>query len=290
MDSAIRKILHLGKTGGLKPSYQPILDVGAQKIIAFELLARLELPGQRLVLPGKFMPQVIKEPTAMLALDFEIWSSAIKFIKANRIMININLEEVTLEDAKFRNWLEHESQTHNLHFGIEITERVHFRKLHHHVDWLERMRLLGNKIIMDDFPLSRRFELCKLPATVVKLDRHVIQRLCNEDKNEVLEQHVNRLKNMNVEIWAEGVETPEQGQKLLQYGIEVWQGWHVGGHMTAEQVKQIWNDKIHKPTLCYHIDKTTAVDWETESIGMEVDATTRPQFNLLNRVKKVWRA
>ena len=76
-----------------------------------------------------------------------------------------------------------------------------------------------------------------VPVDKLKLDRSLIARISNShDDSPVVSSTIILAKRMNLEVVAEGVETPEQLVHLKVAGCDIAQGYHLSRPMPAADV------------------------------------------------------
>lgn len=108
---------------------------------------------------------------------------------------------------------------------LEITETVMLQALKESQTALNALRGLGFKINIDDFGTgySSLSYLTQLPADVLKIDKSFISGPNRSPA--ILKMIVSMAKTMNLETVAEGVETVEQRQWLINEGCDYMQGY-----------------------------------------------------------------
>jgi EAL domain-containing protein (putative c-di-GMP-specific phosphodiesterase class I) len=112
---------------------------------------------------------------------------------------------------------------------IEITETVLLLDLPIVIDQLEELRRMGVSVAIDDFGTGYTSlnHLRYLPADVIKIDRSFVAQL-----DRVREAPLVRLINdightLGLVVVAEGVETAEQQQQLIDMGCDRLQGYYL---------------------------------------------------------------
>ena len=78
--------------------------------------------------------------------------------------------------------------------------------------------------------------LLQYPFSVVKFDKEMIWQATKEEKASVaLNYVIKMMKELGLEIVAEGVETEEQAQQLKKAGCDLFQGYLYAKPMPKEQ-------------------------------------------------------
>ena len=111
-----------------------------------------------------------------------------------------------------------------LEYGNDFREHRTMKKVHD----LKRRRY---KIALDDFGTGFNSvnALKTMQPNIVKIDRHYIDEcLISDIGKNTLEIIVNYLKNNNVTVLAEGVETKSQFELCRKIGIDYMQGYYLG--------------------------------------------------------------
>lgn len=102
---------------------------------------------------------------------------------------------------------------------------------------LEEIRKLGVKIAIDDFGTgySSLSYLQRLPIDKLKIDRSFIMDIPNnKDDMAIVKTIISLADNLNLELVAEGVETQEQVDFLLEEGCNVLQGYFYSKPISAD--------------------------------------------------------
>ena len=120
---------------------------------------------------------------------------------------------------------------------IEITESAALYDLHAVTGTLESLRALGVAVSLDDFGTgySSLTYLRRLPMDTLKIDQSFVHGMMNDPGDLAIVQGVIGLaRSFGYRVIAEGVETIEQGQMLLQLGCPQAQGYCIGKPMPLE--------------------------------------------------------
>lgn len=114
---------------------------------------------------------------------------------------------------------------------LEITETSILRDVDSALVAVKRLRDQGIKVFMDDFGTgySSLSHLAKFPLDGLKIDVSFIRGVPGDDIACGLTRGIIALaKNLNLEVVAEGVETPAQYEFLLAHDCDFLQGYYFG--------------------------------------------------------------
>ena len=127
------------------------------------------------------------------------------------------LEELGLEPS----WLE-----------IELTEAIWARPSPELLERLQQFRDLGVALLIDDFGTgySSLSYLSRLPVSGVKIDQCFVRGMLDHEGDRVLVEIISELVHrLRLDLMAEGIETEQQRQHLLQLGCPLGQGFLLSG-------------------------------------------------------------
>lgn len=225
--------------GELRVLYQPILDVRSLQPIGFEALIRWQHPKHGLIAPGDFIP-VAEETGLIVPIGAWILNQAIRQAQqwrsevpgAQDVRISINLSARQLQDpglvAMVREAIASGGIDPNA-VELEITESVLMRDADQSLAALSRLRELGVRLSIDDFGTgySSLGYLKRFPVTALKIDRSFVDGLSGGDVHaESIVGAITGLAHaMDLDVVAEGVETPGQLRTLSQLNATQAQGY-----------------------------------------------------------------
>jgi EAL domain-containing protein (putative c-di-GMP-specific phosphodiesterase class I) len=108
---------------------------------------------------------------------------------------------------------------------------------------LAQLEQLGVGLALDDFGTgySSLSYLKRLPLTTLKIDRSFVRDLATDSDDRILAATIIALGHqMELEVVAEGVETEEQRQILLEQGCDLAQGYLFDRPMPPEAFATAW--------------------------------------------------
>lgn len=219
----------------LQLMYQPLVDISTGHVEGFEALMRWTRPDG-VVPPLKFIP--IAERTGVIhrfgrwAIDTACRQASQWRKLAPELTISVNVSPVQLEhpafpDAVFESLGRHDLPPEAL--TIEITESGAIKEFDSAVGILTQLRQAGLSISVDDFGTghSSLSQLHKLPVSEVKIDKSFVHAMADQtDYSRLFVETIHVLAgSLGLTTVAEGIETQEQRQLLLDCGYERGQGY-----------------------------------------------------------------
>ncbi|NLO08877.1 MAG: EAL domain-containing protein [Clostridiales bacterium] len=233
--------------------YQPQYNLYSKELIGMEALLRWEHPSEGFISPGDFIP--IAERTGQI-YRLERW--VIRKALEQRsiweqqgygyIQTSINLSTKTLTSAiNFAEWEQILSE-YDVDYSkiiIEITETADILDVENVIGRLNILKKRGIRIALDDFGTgySSLNYLKKFPIDIIKLDRSFINAITEEGVDTLLIKNILKLANdLKFEVIAEGIETYEQMQLLVDYNCESGQGFLLSKPLTVENIFNLLNN------------------------------------------------
>lgn len=246
--------------------FQPILDVVSGNFFGFEALARLKQPSSFANIADlfPFADKISKlYPVETICRRTAIASSS-KVLRPNEFLF-INVEPQVITDPEFssgqtRKLLEAQGLTPS-DVVLEITERSAIANYATFREALEHYRKQGYLIALDDVGAghSSLQSIAELHPDFLKIDRSLIQGIhLDPTKWALLETFVTFSRRIGCRILAEGVETQEEMQTVVQLGVDYVQGYFIAKPSSTRpelkgQVTQILNSHQR---LSYSSEKT----------------------------------
>jgi diguanylate cyclase (GGDEF)-like protein/PAS domain S-box-containing protein len=125
----------------------------------------------------------------------------------------------------------------NTRLVIEITESLLLNDFEKAVRDIQSLKELGIKIALDDFGTgySSLSYLARLPIDYLKIDKSFIGDLLDTQKNHLTSSIIAMARNMHLKTVAEGVETREQVQMLVNENCDKLQGYYFSKPLDLER-------------------------------------------------------
>ena len=221
---------------------QPKVDMKSGTVVGAEALARWLHPARGLVPPGEFLP--LLEGTE-LEVTFGEWVVEAAFgvldqlrARGAQLPVSVNIAAQHLQRPDFADWMvrcaaRHPGVPPHL-LEIEITESAALYDLAAVAQTLTALRAVGMGVSLDDFGTgySSLTYLRRLPVDTLKIDQSFVHGMMGDPGDLAIVQGVIGLaRSFGYRVIAEGVETVEQGQMLLQLGCSLAQGYCVARPM-----------------------------------------------------------
>lgn len=229
--------------------YQPTYIADTDEIESMEALIRWNHPEKGLLLPDDFLP-IAEQSHLITEITLYVFhmacGQAVEWINQGydlpRVSINFPTSQLTKDCAERMDELRDNIGLAASQIEIEITETMLMNRGKSGIDELLKMRSSGISLAMDDFGTgySSLSQLKKLPLDKLKIDRSFIGNLATDrDDQSIVKTIIAMGKSLNMRIVAEGVETPEQQDFLLQNGCDSIQGFYRHHPVPAVEIEEL---------------------------------------------------
>ena len=216
--------------------YQPIISLKTRKIIGCEALLRWNHPVRSTIPPSIFIP-IAEELGLINDIGNWVFRQACRQLKKwqEKGFINhklsVNLSALQFHQPDFRQNLISalvEYSVNPKQIELELTETQVIKDIEIAKKQLKSLKVLDFKIAIDDFGTgySSLQYLQQLPFDTLKIDRVFIQNLDNNQSNAAIAEAIIKIAHsLNIQVVAEGVETPEELKFLEQHQCDLIQGY-----------------------------------------------------------------
>ena len=221
--------------GEVVPYYQPLVDLRTKTTVGYEVLARWKHPVRGLLLPADFIS--IAEDTATICdLTDSLMRQALEQANlwTSHAYVSFNLSARQLADP----WLTQRLLAIATELGfppqrlvLELTETAVVEKVDEAKAALQSLRNLGVRVALDDFGTgySGLHLLRALHFDIVKIDRSFVSRMvCDPQEAKIVAALIAIGRAMGLQVAAEGIETQDVLDKLVELNCDLGQGYLFG--------------------------------------------------------------
>ncbi|TVO77804.1 EAL domain-containing protein [Sedimenticola selenatireducens] len=234
-------------------NYQPLIDIESGLPVSFEALIRWQVPGMGVVSPTEFIP--LSEETGQI-VEIGAWvleavcrqladwrSLGLKLLP---VAVNVSTRQLLERDfvSQIKKLLEH-YQLDAQCIELELTETTLMKYPKESQQVLEECHRLGLSIAIDDFGTgySSLEYLKQLPVNKLKIDRTFIKDLEASTRTQAIVGSVVHLaQGLEMQVVAEGVETPGQLKLLREFDCGYLQGYLFSRPVSAEVAAEVLSE------------------------------------------------
>jgi diguanylate cyclase (GGDEF)-like protein len=235
--------------------YQPIVYADSGKLHAVEALVRWRKASGEVISPATFIP-IAEQSHLIVEIGQWVIQQACTDLARMRgagftdlkVHVNMAASEFTTADLPSR--LLALCATHRVPpscIALELTEGMLMRQPEQVIAVMHQLRAAGIEISLDDFGTghSSLSMLKTLPINSMKIDRSFVQPLPGNDRDRAMAQTILTLgRHMQLDVIAEGIETPGQLQILRQHGCRLVQGFLLSHPLS---LGELIGSKVQRP-------------------------------------------
>jgi diguanylate cyclase (GGDEF)-like protein/PAS domain S-box-containing protein len=249
LEGDLRRALDRGE---LTMYYQPIISLREARVVGFEALMRWNHPRRGLILPGDFIP-CAEEIGLIVPMGWwsirEVCARARQWERQrgadHELSVSVNVSGRLFAQADFISRLAQIMDEADFRPGqlcIEITESVLLDHAEDAKAKLKGLRGLGVSLHIDDFGTgySSLSYLSKFDYDSLKIDRSFVKDLNSSPDSAAIVQMIITLGGLlGMNVIAEGVETPDQLQRLQELNCPAVQGYWFSPPVDTEGVRRL---------------------------------------------------
>ncbi len=222
--------------GTLGIAYQPIFNLTGSTVHSIEILSRWRDDKYGDVPPNMFIP--LAQQKGLLSL-IDRHSMRKGLLSCNQWLrkghtggISLNITKRTIEEENICALIIREIELRNIpkHLvTLEISEKLPFHKTEQAGKNLIMMKEAGIQISLDDYGIGTTAleDLIKYPIDEVKVAREIVKEMHRPNGEKVLRHVRNLCSDTNIRAVAEGIETQEQMERLIDMGYQYGQGYYL---------------------------------------------------------------
>jgi EAL domain-containing protein (putative c-di-GMP-specific phosphodiesterase class I) len=232
--------------------YQPEVELSTRRIVGLEALIRWRHPDRGLIPPMDFIP-LAEECGMILPIgdwglaeacnQIHQWCDEDLRHRSLRVCVNLSARQFAREGlADHVEELLRRAGISSGQLGLEMTESSLIPDAATAMEVLGDLRRLGVSLLMDDFGTgySSLNHLHKFPFDVLKIDRSFVARMTEGDQPlQIVRTIIELARVLGMNVVAEGIETREQYDLLLQLGCRYGQGFLFAKPMPADEVAHL---------------------------------------------------
>ena len=238
--------------------FQPRVDAQSNQIISAEALIRWNHPEWGLISPHEFL--TIAEENGLIT-DIDDWvlkevCNQIKQWKNKKLQtvpISINISAVHFMKQDWPSTVAtviKETGIYPHDIELEITESTLLNNIEMVKNTIDRLRLLGISIALDDFGkgYSSLSYLTQYPFDVIKIDKSFIRNMHKSDRDlHIAKSIIYMAKGLQIKVVAEGVETMKQLKILQDEQCNEIQGYLFSHPVPVDEFETLLQKKILPP-------------------------------------------
>lgn len=237
-DKAVEKAVKLAMDRDtLMVYYQPIFSVGKGVYNSAEALVRLKDEELGWISPEKFIP-IAERNGLIIEMGEMIFEKVCRFIRDYKLSettieyIEVNISPVQLIQMDFADRIISIMEKYDIlpsQINIEITETATIGAMAVVNNNINKLVEYGINFSLDDYGsgYSNIDYINHMPFKIIKLDKYIIwDAFDNRKAGITLEYTIGMLNALQLSIVAEGVETAEMKDRLVDIGCHYMQGWY----------------------------------------------------------------
>ncbi|MEY3288948.1 MAG: hypothetical protein RLZZ419_1190, partial [Pseudomonadota bacterium] len=228
--------------------YQPKVNLRLGKIVGVEALIRWRHPTKGILAPAEFLPLIENHALSINIGEWVINTAMSQIESWHNIGLNlpvsVNISAQQLQQDGFLESLRRLLKNHPMvkqgDLEMEILETSAMRDLAKASQLMADSRDMGILFSLDDFGTgySSLTYLKRLPINQLKIDQSFVRdMLSNVDDLAIVEGVLALAAAFSLDVIAEGMETIDHGEILLQIGCDLAQGYAIAHPMPAAAVE-----------------------------------------------------
>jgi diguanylate cyclase (GGDEF)-like protein/PAS domain S-box-containing protein len=225
--------------------YQIQVDSSGHPLGA-EALIRWKHPERNMISPLQFIP--LAEETGLIlpigqwvletaCAQLAVWQ---KNAHSKHFILSVNVSAKQLHQANFVTQVQKTIQHHGIDstkLKLELTESMLVKDIDSIIDKMNALSKIGVRFSLDDFGTgySSLLYLKKLPLSQLKIDQSFVREIVvDENDLTIVSTIIAMAHSLNLGVIAEGVETDEQKQLLINNNCLQFQGYLFGKPMPID--------------------------------------------------------
>lgn len=235
--------------------YQRQVD-SEDHIFGAEALIRWQHPQRGLLSPAQFISLAEEEAGLILPITQWVLETACAQIKAwekgvltRDLVLSVNITAKQFHQVDFVAQIKTLLKKYDINpklLKLELTESTLLNSTEDAITLMNTINEIGVRFSLDDFGTgySSLQYLKQLPISQVKIDQSFVRDIVTNGSDKVIVRTIVVMaQSLGIRVIAEGVETEEQRQLLLDSGCTQYQGYLFGRPMPIEQFEELLKKK-----------------------------------------------
>lgn len=242
--------------GNLSVYYQPIYSVKEGRFNSAEALLRLNDEEYGEISPNIFIPAAEKNGAIQRIGDF-VLNEVFRFIASeeykalNMEYVEVNLSVVQCMKADLAQEIIELLKKYDIspdQINLEITETATTYSQNIMMDNINALADAGIALSLDDFGTgySNMQRVASLPLSIVKLDKDFANMSTDSKYEIVLRNMIRMIKDMNLKIVVEGIETAGLAEQFSQLECEYIQGFFYSKPLPKDEFVEFIRKENHQ--------------------------------------------
>ncbi|CAE7555540.1 unnamed protein product, partial [Symbiodinium microadriaticum] len=220
--------------------YQPLVNLADQSIFGVEALLRWDHRELGPISPAEFVP-IAEENGYIVELGAWVLNRGMKEALSwpSPLRLSVNISAIQLSRGNLIDTVQEALHRTNFpaeRLDLEITESLFIDDSLDLEFHMRELSAIGCSFSLDDFGTgySSLSYIPKYPFSKIKLDRSFVrQSISNEQDIAVIEAVLHLAKGYRMSVVVEGIETPDQANRLKELGCQFGQGFLFGRPVSA---------------------------------------------------------
>jgi len=245
--AALERELHQAIENNEFQLYYQIQVDSSHRQLGAEVLIRWMHPVRGLVSPAQFIP-LIEETGLILPVGQWVLETACDQLKkwqqdesTSNLVLAVNISARQFRQKNFVTQVQAALHRHIINprlLKLELTESLLLENIEDIIEKMNALKEIGIQFSLDDFGTgySSLQYLKRLPLDQLKIDQSFVRELAsNNSDRAIVSTIIAMAHSLNLNVIAEGVETEEQRQHLLDNSCTHYQGYLFGKPVPIEQ-------------------------------------------------------
>ena len=228
----------------VKLHLQPLIDIQQNRVLGAEALIRWQHPQRGLLLPAQFIP--IAEQSGLI-IELGEWVLRTACFQARQwldngltqLVVSVNVSAVQFRQPNLAELVAQTLRDSGLpgdRLELELTEGMLMEQPEAASATMAALKQMGVRLSLDDFGTgySSLSYLKRFPIDKLKIDQSFVREIpADDDSSAITGAIVSLAHSLQLKVIAEGVETKEQLDFLIQKGCDEVQGYYFSKPLAA---------------------------------------------------------